>query len=335
MTDDNNNNNQVILEDLVEAIAPRSLMDYAMSSLDASRGTLIKKRPDAAYELLDEMASNSYQWQSDRVPQRKAAGLYGVDSITVISAQLEALNKKIDNMSAPVMQVKSMSCDLYGGDHRSNEYALLQMSSYAKFLKEILSNKRKLEEQEIVKLTKECASINLMPLSVFRKLRLGEPRATTVSLQLAYRSIKYLRGIMEDMLVKVDKFIFPVDFLVLDMEEDVEILFILGQPFLAIGKTLIDVQRGELIRRVRDEKVMFDVFKTMKLPLEDNTCFRIDAFDPLVREYFQDNRYEDPLEACLVDSKEDGGENKHLIEIVASLKPIHQIKGSCDKNLKH
>ncbi|XP_031264177.1 uncharacterized protein LOC116122477 [Pistacia vera] len=106
--------------------------------------------------------------------------------------------------------------------------ALLHMPSYAKFLKEILSNKRKLEERETVKLIEECASINLMSLSVFRKLGLGKPRATIVSLQLADRSIKYPRVIVEDVLVKVDKVIFPVDFLVLDMEEDVEIPLILG-----------------------------------------------------------------------------------------------------------
>ncbi|XP_075499282.1 uncharacterized protein LOC142537670 [Primulina tabacum] len=57
-----------------------------------------------------------------------------------------------------------------------------------------------------------CASINLMPLSVFRKLGLGEPKPTRMSLQLADRSVKYLRGVIEDVLVKVDKFIFPADF---------------------------------------------------------------------------------------------------------------------------
>ena len=59
-----------------------------------------------------------------------------------------------------------------------------------------------------------------MPLSVFRKLGLGEAKPTTVSLQLADRLIKYSRGIIEDILVKVDKFIFPANFIVLDMEED-------------------------------------------------------------------------------------------------------------------
>ena len=143
--------------------------------------------------------------------------------------------------------------------------ALEQMPSYVKFMKKILSNKRKLEEFETVCLIEECsailqkklppklkdpgsftipcmignahfekalcdlgASINLMPLSVFKKLGLGEAKPTTVFLQLADRSIQYPRGIIEDVLVKVDKFIFLIDFIVLDMEEDQDILIILG-----------------------------------------------------------------------------------------------------------
>ena len=80
-----------------------------------------------------------------------------------------------------------------------------------------------------------------MPLSVFRKLGLEEVKPTTISLQLADRSIKYPRGVIEDVLVKVDKFIFPADFIVLDMDEDEEIPLILGRPFLVTCGTLIDV----------------------------------------------------------------------------------------------
>ena len=72
-----------------------------------------------------------------------------------------------------------------------------------------------------------------MPLSIFRKLGLSKTRPTTVSLQLADRFIKHSRGIIEDIIVKVDKFIFPTNFIVLDMEEDKEISIILGRPFLA------------------------------------------------------------------------------------------------------
>jgi len=72
------------------------------------------------------------------------------------------------------------------------------------------------------------ASINLMPFSMFRRLRLQEPKPTTISLQLANRLITYPRGIIEDVLVKVKKFIFPTDFIVLDMEKDEEVPIILG-----------------------------------------------------------------------------------------------------------
>ncbi|XP_062081026.1 uncharacterized protein LOC133785827 [Humulus lupulus] len=90
------------------------------------------------------------------------------------------------------------------------------------------------------------ASVNLMPLSIFRKLKLGEALPTTVSLQMADSSVKQPRGVIEDALVKVGKFIFPDDFIILDMEENANIPIILGRPFLAIGRALMDVQKGEL-----------------------------------------------------------------------------------------
>ena len=156
--------------------------------------------------------------------------------------------------------------------------ALEQMPSYVKFMKEILYKNRRLSNFETVNLTEECsailqrklpqklkvpssftipctigssifekalcdlgASINLMPLSMFRRLGLGEARPTTVTLKLADRSLKHPKGVIEDVLVKVDKFIFPADFIVLDMEEDKEIPTILSRPFLATGGALIDV----------------------------------------------------------------------------------------------
>ncbi|XP_022877041.1 uncharacterized protein LOC111395291 [Olea europaea var. sylvestris] len=190
--------------------------------------------------------------------------------------------------------------------------ALEQMPSYVKLMKDIFSNKKRLEEYETVALTEECsailqkklppklkdpgsftipcsignsmfervlcdlgASINLMPLSVFRKLGLGEARPTAISLQLADRSIKHPREIIEDVLVKVDKFILPADFLILDMEEDREIPIILGRPFLATGRALIDVERGELRLRVQEEEVTFNVFDAIKYPDTSESCFSI------------------------------------------------------------
>ncbi|XP_030924850.1 uncharacterized protein LOC115951859 [Quercus lobata] len=126
------------------------------------------------------------------------------------------------------------------------------------------------------------ASINLMPLSVFRKLGLGEVKPTTISLQLANRSIKYPRGVIKDVLVKVDKFIFPADFIVLDMDEDEEIPLILGRPFLATGRTLIDVQQEKLVLRVGEDEITFEVFKPMKFPSETHSSFQISDRDVIM-----------------------------------------------------
>ena len=74
------------------------------------------------------------------------------------------------------------------------------------------------------------------------------------------------------MLVKVDKFIFPMDFIMVDFEVDKEVSIILGRPFLDMGKTLIDVQKGELTMRVNDQQVTFNVLDDMKSPDEIKNC---------------------------------------------------------------
>ncbi|XP_076889029.1 uncharacterized protein LOC143539662 [Bidens hawaiensis] len=96
------------------------------------------------------------------------------------------------------------------------------------------------------------ASINLMPYSVFAKLDLGEPKPTRISIQLVDHSVKYPRGIVENMLVKIDKFVFPVDFVILDMDEDENVPLILGRPILATARALIDVYTGRLTFRCQD-----------------------------------------------------------------------------------
>lgn len=97
----------------------------------------------------------------------------------------------------------------------------------------------------------------------------------TVSLQLADRSIKYPRGIVKVMLVKVGKFIFSADFIVLDMKEDQEIPIILDRPFLAMGMTLTDVQKGQLILRDKMNKSLL-MFQDIKISYGKESCIRLD-----------------------------------------------------------
>ena len=108
------------------------------------------------------------------------------------------------------------------------------------------------------------ASINLVPLSVVKRLSLGELIPTAMTLQMADRTLAQLEGILEDVLIKVGKFIFPVDFVVIDIEEDKQVPLLLGRPFLAIGAALIDVKNGELTLRVGDEAVHFNLNHSLK-----------------------------------------------------------------------
>ncbi|KAK8676354.1 hypothetical protein V6N13_034404 [Hibiscus sabdariffa] len=166
------------------------------------------------------------------------------------------------------------------------------MPNYAKFLKDMVTRKRRIEEFETTAATETClalmynkvpvkktdpgsftikcfighnypikalcdhgASINLMPKSVFRKLGIGDAKPTTVMLQLADHSYVQLEGKIEDILVQVDKFIFPADFLILDCEVDEHAPIIPGRPFLSTSRAIIDFDQDEIIFKVDDDKV--------------------------------------------------------------------------------
>ena len=119
------------------------------------------------------------------------------------------------------------------------------------------------------------AKINLMPLFVVKRLSLGQLIPTAMTLQIADRTLAQLEGILEDVLIKVRKFIFPMDFVVIDIEEDKQVPLLLGRPFLAIGAALIDVKKIELTLRVRDEAVHFNLNHSLKQPGFDNVDCKI------------------------------------------------------------
>nr|GEZ41796.1 reverse transcriptase domain-containing protein [Tanacetum cinerariifolium] len=97
------------------------------------------------------------------------------------------------------------------------------------------------------------ASINLMPLSIWKKLFLPELTPTWMTLELADRSITRPKGVTEDVFVKVGKFHFPIDFVVVDFEADPRVPLILGRSFLRTGRALIDVYGEEITLRAVDQ----------------------------------------------------------------------------------
>ncbi|XP_060182272.1 uncharacterized protein LOC132611934 [Lycium barbarum] len=211
----------------------------------------------------------------------------------------------------------------------------LGIPKYAKYIKDIVANKSRFTEYATVALTEECtsriqnkfptklknprsftieisirtqvvaralcylgASINLMPSSIFRKLGLGVPRPTTIVLQLADRSLARPEGIIEDVLVQVGSLIIPADFMILDFEPEPEVPFILGRPFLATGRSLIDVAAGQLTMRVHDKVEVFNVYQALKMPAIYKELSAITVLNDDTRRLLITSH--DPLEKALV-----------------------------------
>ncbi|XP_016549290.1 uncharacterized protein LOC107849163 [Capsicum annuum] len=103
------------------------------------------------------------------------------------------------------------------------------------------------------------SSINLMPLAVFQKLGLGAPKPTIMRLLMDDCSIKKPIGVLYDVLVKVDQIIFLENFIILDCDIDHEVPIILGRPFLATVKALVDVECYEIKFWVNNKEVSFNV----------------------------------------------------------------------------
>nr|GEV10726.1 reverse transcriptase domain-containing protein [Tanacetum cinerariifolium] len=131
------------------------------------------------------------------------------------------------------------------------------------------------------------ASINLMPLSIWRKLCLPELTPTRMTLELADRSNTRPKGVAEDVFVKVEKFHFPTDFVVVDFEADPRVPLILGRSILRTDRALIDVYGEEITLRVNDEAVTFNLNQTTRYSstCDDLLVNRIDIIDVAREEY--------------------------------------------------
>ncbi|XP_075504541.1 uncharacterized protein LOC142541979 [Primulina tabacum] len=129
------------------------------------------------------------------------------------------------------------------------------------------------------------ASIHVMPNSVYNYLELGPLTETDIVIQLADRSTVYPRGVIEDVLVKVENLVFPADFYVLDMEnDDLNSQILLGRPFLKTSKSVIDVNSGTLTMEFDGEIVKFNIYDTMKYRVSESTINTLDIANHLSQE---------------------------------------------------
>nr|GEX96838.1 reverse transcriptase domain-containing protein [Tanacetum cinerariifolium] len=134
------------------------------------------------------------------------------------------------------------------------------------------------------------ASINLMPLSVWKELSLLKLTLTCMTLDLADRSVSKPIGIDKDVSVKVGMFYFPADFVVVDFEPDPRVLLILGRCFLKTGRALIDVHKGELTLRIGNEAITYNLDQTSRYSAnyDQMTANKIDVTDEACEEYSQE-----------------------------------------------
>ncbi|GJV90932.1 hypothetical protein Tco_1538745 [Tanacetum coccineum] len=160
------------------------------------------------------------------------------------------------------------------------------------------------------------ASVSVMPLSTYLNLGLGELAHTRLTMELADRTMKYPKGIVENVLVGIGKFTFPVDFIILDMSEDIEVPLILERPFLSTACAKIDVYKRNITLRVGEEKIIFKSVKPassiikmvymlslrerMELDLEarlmGETVVLNRSLDPFLEDYIELNDLNEPFE---------------------------------------
>ncbi|KAH9658353.1 hypothetical protein KPL70_023455 [Citrus sinensis] len=151
---------------------------------------------------------------------------------------------------------------------------------------------------------KSTASVNLLPYSVFVKLGMRELHPTPVVLQLTDRSTKIPRGIVEDVLIQVDKFYFPVDFIVIDtqpiQDSRKHIPIILGRPFLATANAHIKCRTGNMQLSFGNMTMELNIFNIAKQPHNaDDGIVDVDLIETIVDNTFFSNLSDDPLQTCL------------------------------------
>ncbi|XP_073152752.1 uncharacterized protein [Henckelia pumila] len=232
------------------------------------------------------------------------------------SEKLEQQRDEENTMEGPKSSELKKDARTENSSMAGRKDVLAQMPNYARFFKDLLKNKKKLNDIMQVIINEECSavlknklptksqdpgsfsipchigslsfdnvlcdlgsSINLMSHALAKKLGICNTEPVSISLKFADGSIKYPMGVVENVLVNIDKFIYLVDFVILDMDENFEVLLILGRPFLAMNRALVDVKKRELVLRLNDEQVVFHMFKSASDISNLKSCSAVNFID--------------------------------------------------------
>nr|GEV33489.1 reverse transcriptase domain-containing protein [Tanacetum cinerariifolium] len=280
----------------LKAITTRSSVSYDGPPIPPPTFSLLKE-----VERVPEVTKDTVQPSTKNIQTPVAQTQVSIDepivapkpkpTIPYLSrANKQKLHKKDDILALKFVEIfKNLHFEL------SFAEALLHRPKFALMFKSLLNNKEKLFDltttllDECLALADMGASINLMPLSIWKKLSLPELTSTQLILELANRSTTRPAGIAEDVFVKVGKFHFLTDFVVVDYVVDPRVPLILGRPFLRTGRAFIDVYGEELTIRVDVEAITFNVGQTSKYSYNDaESINRIDVIDVACEEYVQE-----------------------------------------------
>nr|GEU97078.1 putative reverse transcriptase domain-containing protein [Tanacetum cinerariifolium] len=293
----------------------------------AAGGIFLYKIPNQAYQLLKDKVLLKLDWAKNQKTQSSLKKTVAFadegnsnSDTDKIMARMDAMTIKMD---APYKELQSRAKkptpDLDDDDipmSREEETKFMQifpgMPNYGKFLKELISNKHKIEQIFAAFLSDESsailqnkvppklgdpgsflipcnfnksfscnaladlgASINLMPCSLYAKLSLETLKPAKMSVRLADRSFHYPVGIAKNMLVEVRKFTFHVDFIILEMKEDIKVPLILERPFFHTVDAVIRVKQKQLSHGVGTKRMTFNIDAAIKHSYSnDDTCFR-------------------------------------------------------------
>ncbi|XP_042012142.1 uncharacterized protein LOC121760563 [Salvia splendens] len=163
------------------------------------------------------------------------------------------------------------------------------------------------------------ASINVLPYFIYRKLGAAKLVDTDIMIQLADRSCIHPKGILENVIVKVNNFTYPADFFVIKMTEPAaressEVL--LGRPFLSTASTIIDVRNGTISLDFKGEQYTFNIDEAMKRPADGENVYSVDVTEPLVQEFLE----EEFLKRQFTDSAADEEVEKEVEEWLETMK---------------
>nr|GEZ92226.1 reverse transcriptase domain-containing protein [Tanacetum cinerariifolium] len=198
--------------------------------------------------------------------------------------QKEKLREKDDILAAKFMEIfRDLHFELSFAD------ALVHMPKFAPIFKKLLNNKDKLIELTKTPLNENCSAVVLKKLPEKLEVRLPTVNDTKMVLELADRTISKPTGVAENIFVKVDKFYFPANFVILDFVADPRVPLILGRPFLSTAHALIDVYEGEIILRHDDQSLTLKCGDTPSIPYNNfESLNKVDLIDVTCEEYSQE-----------------------------------------------